>query len=281
MAGQSGENAIAHAAAAGDLPLIWEIIADRVRSIPEYLPLFRAAFPDVGRPTDISYVHIANAIGAFEAAAWRADDSPFDRFLRGDYGALSPSQIEGMAMFYGRFDCADCHSGPLMTDHGFHAVGVPQVGPGKGDDAPGTVPGGHHDFGRERVTGERSDRMKFRTPSLRNVVLTGPWGHDGAYDDLRLMVRHHFRPRWYVRHYDPDQLVLPPREDLDAVDTMVMNDAASVDLIASCIELPGREVTDFEIDRLVSFLGALTDPRSLDLRRDVPAEVPSGLPVFD
>jgi cytochrome c peroxidase len=169
----------------------------------------------------------------------------------------------------------------LLTDHGFHAIGVPQIGPGKGDDPDGGLTGGRHDFGREQVTGELVDRMKFRTPVLRNVALTGPWGHDGAYDDLRLMVRHHIRPRWYLRHYDSSQLVVPRRDDLDLIDTVVMSDTASVDLIESCIELPENHATDLEVERLVDFLNALTDTASLDLRDDVPAEVPSGLPIFD
>jgi cytochrome c peroxidase len=281
MAGQAGENAVANAAAVEDLPTVWMLLAHRLRAIPAYVDLFIDAFPDVSEAADITFVHAANAIGAFEATAGRADQSPFDRWLRGDTGAMSPRQLHGMSLFYGEMGCADCHSGPFQTDHEFYSIGIPQVGPGKGDDPPDKRTGGRHDFGRERVTGIRTDRMKFRTPTLRNVAITGPWGHDGAYDDLELMVRHHFRPRWHLQNYDPEQMAVPSRGDLDAVDLIVMNDPPSVGLINSCIELPGRSVGDHEIDLIMEFLHALTDPRSLDSRHLVPAEVPSGLPVFD
>jgi cytochrome c peroxidase len=281
MAGQPGENPVADAAAVGDLPRVWALLTWRVRAVPEYVDLFKAAFVDVRRTDDITFVHVANAIAAFEAAAWRADGSPFDAYLRGDHTAMTPRQLEGMALFYGELGCVDCHAGAFQTDHDFHAIGVPQIGPGKGDDPPDGRTGGRHDFGREQVTHIRVDRMKFRTPTLRNVELTGPWGHDGAYDDLETMVRHHLRPRWYLQNYDAAQMVVPSRPDLDEVDMIVMHDAASVGLIQSCIELPGRAVPDEQIELVLEFLHALTDARSLDLRRDVPRSVPSGLPMYD
>jgi cytochrome c peroxidase len=281
MAGQHGENPVADAAADGNLPRLWALLANRVQAIPEYVDLFKAAFVDVRRTDDITFVHVANAIAAFEAAAWRADGSPFDAYLRGDEGAMTPRQLEGMALFYGAMGCVDCHAGPFQTDHDFHAIGVPQIGPGKGDDPPDGRTGGRHDFGREQVTHVRTDRMKFRTPTLRNVVLTGPWGHDGAYDDLETMVRHHLRPRWHLQNYDASQMVVPSRPDLDDIDMVVMHDPPSVGLIQSCIEVPGRAVPDEQVELLLEFLQALTDPRSLDMRADVPRSVPSGLPMYD
>ena len=87
MAGQPGENEIANATAAGDLPLVWELLAQRLRDIPEYVDMFKKAFKTgsnkVRKASDITYAHAANAIAAFEGLAWRADNSPFDQFLRG------------------------------------------------------------------------------------------------------------------------------------------------------------------------------------------------------
>jgi len=279
MAGQPGENPVADAAAAGDLETVWALLADRLRAIPEYVALFEAAFDDVGEASDIRFVHAANAIAAFEAAT-RAVDSPFDRFLRGDQGALSANQVEGMALFYGAAGCAGCHSGTFQTNHGFAAIGMPQIGPGKGDDFGGRT-GGRHDFGRGRVTGDRLDRMRFRVPSLRNVAMTGPWGHAGAYDDLEAVIRHHMRPRWSLLHFDGDDLRLPSRPDLDAGDMVVMHDGPSVGAIMAEIEIPVVPLSDREIARLIDFLHALTDPASLDRRRHVPQRVPSGLPTFE
>ncbi len=279
MAGQPGENPVADAAAAGDLETVWALLASRLRAIPEYVALFEAAFDDVGGPADITYAHAANAIAAFEAAT-RADDSPFDRYLRGDAGAMSPNQVEGMGLFYGRAGCAGCHSGTFQTNHGFAAIGMPQIGPGKGDDLGGRT-GGRHDFGRERVTGDRADRMRFRVPTLRNVVMTGPWGHAGAYDDLEAVIRHHMRPRWSLLHFEGGDLRLPSRPDLDAGDMVVMHDQASLGAIMAEIEIPVVPLPDHDVERLVDFLHALTDPASLDRRRHVPQRVPSGLPVYE
>lgn len=66
------------------------VLAARLRTIPAYVALFRDAYPGVAEAEDINFVHAANAIAAFEATAFRADESPFDRYLRsGDTGALN------------------------------------------------------------------------------------------------------------------------------------------------------------------------------------------------
>jgi len=281
MAGQAGENPVADAVAAGDLFLVWELLAERLRSIPEYVDRFIEAFEDIDSAGDITFVHVANAIASFEAAGFRATDSPFDRWLRGDTGAMSLEAIAGMKLFYGRAGCADCHSGRFQTDHEFWALGVPQIGPGKGDDLDDGQTGGRHDYGRERVTGDRDDRMRFRTPSLRNVALTAPYGHDGAYSDLEKIVRHHYRPGEHLRSYRPGRLALPRRPDLDDVDMVVMNDPVSVDAIEATIEIPRQRLRAGDVTLILEFLHALTDRGSLDLRRTVPKQVPSGISMYD
>ncbi len=276
MAGQPGENAQADAAAAGDLPLVWEIIAEKLRGIPEYVDRFSAVYDDVSHASDVTYVHVANAIAAFEASDWRFTDSPFDEFLRGNRDAMSRSAQRGMRLFYGKANCSSCHAGPFQTDHDFHAIAMPQIGPGKGDGVDG-----NEDFGRFRETGDPDDLFRFRTPTLRNVALTGPWGHAGAYDSLEAVVKHHLRPRRSLRRYDPSQAVLPPRPDLDALDFLVMADPGKVRAIADANELRGQRLRKSEFQDLMAFLHALTDTDAIDLRKDVPMTVPSGLPVFD
>jgi cytochrome c peroxidase len=279
MAGQPGENEVADAAALGYLAGpdgVWMLLAKRLSAIPEYVALFQAAYGDVNGPEDISFVHAANAIGAFEATALRADDSPFDRFLRGDRNAISKEAVRGGRLFYGKAACADCHSGPFQTDQAYHAIAMPQIGPGKGDGDTG-----HEDFGREQVTGDWADRYKFRTPSLRNVELTGPWGHDGAFNSLEAVVQHHLDPVSSLNSYDVSQAALPSRPDLDAEDFVVMSPPGAVDAIASANELETIELSERELEQLMAFLHALTDPASLDLRELVPMRVPSGLMLAD
>ncbi len=275
MAGQQGENPIADLADAGDLVGVWDALGARLRAIPGYVDLFRAAYPDRG-DAPYTYVDAANAIAAFEAEAWRADNSLFDRFLRGEREAISGSARRGAKLFYGKAGCSECHSGSFQTDQRFHATAMPQIGPGKGDDFDG-----HSDFGRERVTLDPADRFKFRTPTLRNVAITGPWGHAGAYNTLRAAVEHQLDPVEGLYTYDQSQAVLPSRPDLDAIDFIVMNDPARVAEIASASEVTPVELTAHEIDLLLDFLNCLTDPASVDLRTDVPQVVPSGLPVLE
>ena len=277
MAGHRSESGIGRAAAEGRLAGedgVWDRLANRLRRVPEYVDLFERAFGEVTGPENITFVHAANAISAYEVSAWRSDQSPFDRFLRGEEDALTQAQRRGMNLFSGRADCTRCHSGVFQTDQRFHPIAMPQIDPGAGDGADG-----HDDFGRERVTGNIRDRFSFRTPSLRNVELTGPWGHTGAYASLEAVVRHYSDPVRAIRSYDPTQAVLPSRPNLDAYDLIVMSDPARVQAIADAARIRPARLRGEDVADLVAFLRALTDPRARDLSADVPDRVPSGLPL--
>jgi len=284
MAGQFPENLQAIAAAANNLAGpggVWDLIAQKLQAYDAYVDLFMAAYPDeIFSWADITYVHAANAIAAFEASAWRFDDSPYDRYLRHDTQALSPEAKRGMRLFNGKAGCADCHSGPFQTDQGFHAVAMPQIGPGKGDNLPGYTDG-HDDFGRERVTGDSADRFRFRTPTLRNVALTAPYGHAGAFNTLEAVVRHHLDPVASLHSYDQSQAVLPSRNDLDQQDFVVMDDPVRRAAIAAANERAPVSLSDKEFSDLIAFLRALTDPAAIDLRNDTPRSVASGMTLAE
>lgn len=278
MAGQPGENPIADAAAQGNLAGpggVWEQLAERLRGIDGYVRRFMDVY-DLRNADEITYAHAANAIAAFEASAWRTDQSRFDQYLRGDRGALSRNERRGMRIFYRRDkgNCASCHSGTFQTDHSFRAIAMPQLGPGKGDG-----PSGLEDFGRERVTASPADRFRFRVPSLRNVALTPPYGHAGAFDSLEAVVRHHLDAVQSLDDYDTSQARMLWREDLAQTDFVVMNDPVLRGNIAAANELAPRKLGEREIEDLLAFLHTLTDPRSMDMRADVPHEVPSGIPL--
>lgn len=278
MAGQSGENLVADQTGVTG---IWAVLADRLRAIPEYVEMFMAAYPgEVSGAADISYGHAANAIAAFEATAWRADQSRFDAYLRGDAKALSDSEKNGMRLFYGKAGCSVCHSGKFQTDQSFHAVAMPQIGAGKGDNSAGYTDG-REDFGRERVTGDVNDRFKFRTPSLRNVALSAPYGHAGAFDSLEAVVEHYVDPVASLESYDQSQARLPSRSDLDAKDFVVMNDPIRIAEIAARTEVGYVALDEAETAALIEFLHTLTDIYSVDLRSDVPTRVPSGLTLAE
>jgi len=286
MAGQADENTIAKAAALGDLasPIgVWALLATRLSNIPGYFELFSAAYPgQVISPEDITFVQAANAIAAFERNTWSARNSAFDRQRRGE-NAMDAAALRGEVLFEEK-GCNRCHSGRLQTDNRFHAVAMPQIGPGKGDNSDG-FSDGREDFGRERVTQDEADRFQFATPSLRNIELTAPYGHAGAYATLEAVVRHYNNPVGSLFSYDQSQALLPSRDDLDALDFVVMNDAQRVDAIAAAAlnerRLRPANFTEAEVADLVAFLRALTDPASVDLMGDIPGAVPSGLTLVE
>ncbi|MEL7451157.1 MAG: cytochrome c peroxidase, partial [Pseudomonadota bacterium] len=219
MAGDAGENPVADAVAQDNIAGpdgVWELLAQRLAGVPAYVSLFRAAYPDeVFTADDITYVRAANAIATFESHAFRTLNSPFDRHLRGEEGSLSDSEARGMALFYGEAGCSGCHSGKLQTDQDFHAIAMVQTGPGKGHGMDGSYRRATgfdvtlEDIGRGDVTGDQADNFRFRTPSLRNVALTGPWGHTGAYASLEAVVRHHLDPVAALEAFEPSDTKLP------------------------------------------------------------------------
>ena len=135
------------------------------------------------RPGDIAFVHAARALAAFQTVAFRSDASPFDAALAaGDLSVLPAKAAAGAALFYGKAGCAGCHAGPLLTDHGFHAIAMPQIGPGKGHGADTTYfaasgfPDRLEDEGRFRVTFDPADLFRFRTPVPAQRDADGPLG---------------------------------------------------------------------------------------------------------
>lgn len=272
MAGHYSENDVSRAVRQGFLSNdggAWDIIARRVEDIAAY----RAAFDVViGPDTPVGFADVSNAIAAFIEFEWRADNSPFDKHLRGE-APLDGAAAKGMALFYGKAECASCHSGQFQTDHQFHAIAMPQIGPGKA----ARFETHNRDVGRMRVTGDPADIYAFRTPSLRNVAATAPYGHSGAYATLEGVVRHHLDPVAALEAYDIRFAALP--EFPGSPDLSVMADTGEVAAIAAANALNPVTLTDEEIANLLAFLHSLTDAEAAAGRLGIPANVPSGLPV--
>ena len=275
MAGTFGDNEVTLAAKAGDMPLVWDLLAARVAGIDEYVRQFVAVFDDVDSADDITFVHIANAMAAYQIYYFTAFNSPFDQYLRGNKAGMNGKARNGMNLFYGKAGCDTCHSGPMLTDQEFYAISIPQIGPGR---AAGT---GGEDKGRERISRDWRDKFKYATPSLRNVALTGPYGHDGAYGTLEAVIRHHLDPLTALEEYDTSQALLPDSSRWGADDFVEHENLSQRAERAARNQLQPIELTDKEVNELVAFMHALTDPKSIDLRHTVPMSVPSGLPVWD
>jgi cytochrome c peroxidase len=245
---------------------IWNGIAARLRVIPEYATLFEQAFIDIDEPADIRYEHAALAIAAFEIDAFSFTNSPFDNYVAGDDSAMTDAAKRGAVLFYGEAGCVSCHSGNLFTDQTYHNIATPQVGPGRGDAAPA-------DMGRSAVSGDSADDYAFRTPPLRNTTESGPWMHDGAYTTLRAAIEHHIDPASALMSYDAGQLP-------SVMETLVLDDQTILAaMIAGLDDNAGAELSATEVDDLVAFVEALTDPAATEMSQLVPRTVPSGLPV--
>ena len=274
MAGNSGENQVI-GAIYDRIDFGWPIIAKRVRVIPEYGKLFVDAFDDISDPTQVNIAHIANAISEFINFEWSSYDSPFDFYLNGDEDALSPEQKRGMELFFGKAQCAQCHQGKFFTDQKFHALALPQFGPGRTRILDPYV----RDVGRMGETDDLEDAYRFRTQSLRNVALTAPYGHNGSYATLDGIIRHHLDPINSLENWDSSQVILPEAEWLEDIDFVVLEDRLERERLKSRLDIEPIDLTEEEVFELVSFMHALTGTESIWGKLGRPDRVPSGLQV--
>jgi cytochrome c peroxidase len=246
---------------------IWQAVMQRLLAIPEYVALFRAAYPEVP-PIALSFNQAANAIAVFQMAELTKTDSPFDRYLRHHDAALSLEEKRGGILFFTTARCASCHSGPFLGGQSFSNSGAPQLGPGVGLGAP-------LDLGRGALPNNEFYKFAFRVPPLRNVELTAPYFHDGALPTLESVVAHYNDVPTALRAFDP--ATLPA-----AVQSSYHGDPVTIDSILGTLDFQLRtplNLTETERRELVGFLKSLTDPTARDLSGLVPASVPSGLPV--
>jgi cytochrome c peroxidase len=247
-----------------DVTAIWAGLMHRLGTIPEYRRMFEAAYPGT-RFRDMNFAYASNAIAGFIVSRFTFTNAPWDRFLRGDDRALTPPQLEGARQFL-TLKCSICHTGATLSDDEFHDVAVPQLGPGQGNG-----PSLRDDFGRMNVTGDPTDQYRFRTTPLRNVELTAPYGHDGAFATLRGFVEHYSESDKQLASYDPSQLA-------PALQGTVLSNSADI-LAQRDTLLEGVVLSPELVDRLVDYMQTLTDPAARDLSHLVPHRVPSGLPV--
>jgi cytochrome c peroxidase len=258
MAGNPKENEIA-GAVHDRIDTAWPIIAARVNAIPAYRDLLG----------EVTIISIANALGAFMDSEWRSYDSPYD------LGTMNAAQSRGKALFYGEAGCATCHSGSFQTDHDFHAIGLPAFGPGRTRQFESIA----RDVGRMSESDALEDAYKFRTPSLRNVELTAPYGHNGAYPTLEGIIRHHLNPKQSLDMWVPELARLPRAEKAQAVDFVIWQDAREMARQRRAISIDPIDLTDAQVSDLVAFMKALTGGGSRYGRLGRPQEVPSGLRV--
>jgi cytochrome c peroxidase len=144
-----------------------ERVVATLKSIPDYPALFKKAFPGEAEP--VTFDNVARAIEVFEASLI-TPDAPFDRFLRGNMMALSAREQAGLRLFMDK-GCVACHGGVNVGGAGYFTFGVVS--------APNTDLRPENDMGRFKISLADSEKFSFKSPSLRNIVLTPPYFHSG------------------------------------------------------------------------------------------------------
>jgi cytochrome c peroxidase len=223
-------------------------VVAKLAAIPEFVAAFQQVF---GRPPNVE--DMGKALAAFERTRL-SSEAPFDRFLRGNEKALNASQRRGWALFTGKARCASCHTYdpalPLFGDNRFHNTGLAArkqdfrqlatraaVGAAVGNQAEIdrlALETDNSELGRFLVTQKREDIGAFKTPFLRDVLLTGPYMHDGSLETL-----------WDVVDFFNKGGVQNPFLDS---------------------EMKPLGLTASEVEDLVNFLATLTSDRFAELR---------------
>jgi cytochrome c peroxidase len=174
------------------------------KEYPQARVFYAAYFAEVF-DGDITPVTVSRALAAYERTILTRN-AAFDRWLAGDDTALTPAQKRGAEQFFGRANCAVCHPPPLFTDDKFHNIAAPQAGletphlflahtaPGVAAEAQGWPLPVDVDRGRQEappLQSSWSDLGAFKTPTLRNVTLHGPYMHNGALATLKEVMQHY------------------------------------------------------------------------------------------
>jgi len=201
---------------------------------PAYRQLFQQTFP-AGRG-QITEQEVVTALAAFQTSLVSLN-SRYDRYVHGYDAALSDRELEGLNVFRSFVArCSECHTPPLFTNEQVAVIGMPEP------------PGRPFDVGAEKTFGSPKLKGGFKVPTLRNIARTAPYSHDGAFTSLRDTVQFYNKGRGNA---------VPKGMQL---------------YLHWHISDP--HLTDTEVDRIVDFLGALTDESFLP---QTPARVPSGL----
>ena len=210
-----------------------EETVSRLKEIPAYVDLFNSAFG--GGADSVSIENLQTAIASFERTLI-SNNSPFDKYAAGQFDALTGQQRRGLDLFRSASTrCFECHAAPTFSNDNFFVTGVPDLN------------GQPHDAGRAAASDDGKDGA-FKAPSLRNVALSAPYMHNGAFATLEEVIDFYAKGGGMEQGIQVDRHILP-------------------------IDLSPQERED-----LVAFLFALTDESAMP---EVPASVPSGLPVVE
>ncbi len=170
-----------------ELDADWETVVERIQRHQRYPQEFRAAF-GIDRASEINRELVIKAIAQFERTLI-STNSRFDKIVYKNEGFFTDLEQEGFELFFIEFisptelhpGCSHCHNAPGFTDNQFHNNGIEDVA--SLADFP--------DLGRGGVNGNIFDNGKFRSTTLRNIEVTGPYMHDGRFQTLEEVIQHY------------------------------------------------------------------------------------------
>lgn len=211
-------------------------LPEKLRKIKGYAPYFEEAFGDAN-PT---YDRILTALAIFQKTI-KSQRSRVDLFIDGNYNALTDQEIYGMHLFRTKGRCMNCHYGKDLTDDAFHNIGLTYY------------KRQYQDLGRYEVTQNPEHVGQFKTPSLRDLLNTRPWMHNGLFDDLEGI----------VNIYNSGMHRIDPSKEKKLADPLY----PVTDTLMKPLDL-----TQDEKKAMVTFLEALSGSRFKMKRPDIPRE---------
>ena len=206
-----------------------------INSIPAYHALFKKAYPQ-REGESIVLDEIYQSLAGFQASLISLN-SRYDRYAHGFHAALSENEVQGLNIFRSFVArCAECHTPPLFTNQQIAVIGAPEP------------EGMAIDVGAQKTFEEPRLKAGFKVPTLRNIDRTAPYMHSGRFDSLHAVAEFYNGGRGHA---------VPEGADLQLH-----------------WHISSPELTDYELDRLVDFMGTLTDE---SLKPQIPQWLPSGL----
>ncbi|RZK42310.1 MAG: cytochrome-c peroxidase [Pedobacter sp.] len=198
-----------------------KLLPGKLKKVKGYAQLFKKAFGD----REITSERILASIADFQRTIV-SGRSKFDQFLEGDSESLNNEELLGLHLFRTKARCMNCHHGALLTDNEFHNLGLSNFGKK------------NQDLGLYNATKNPNDAGKFKTPSLRNVMNTGPWFHDGSVKtmDSLMLLYNMGMPFPAVTMAQLDDPLLPKNDRL----------------------LKGIRLSRSEMNAIIAFLGAIS-----------------------
>lgn len=183
----------------------WEAVMERLfngRLGASYLRFFKEAYPGV---TSFNIAHVGNALAELERHHFLANNTPWDNYLNGQKQFMTTRMKKGAIIFFGKASCTNCHAGEHLTSFGFQNIGVPQIGPGVKDG---------DDKGLMEFTKAETHKYRFRVSPLRNIALTAPYMHSGAFKTMWEVIDHYDNPVKSMQSFNWNPKHPRYREDL-------------------------------------------------------------------